>query len=537
MNGDLRTIFQLRNIQHIVYVDDDFYGYDAYKDNCYARCHYLLETKGELPFECDSSTIDENFEAWWSTSRRIEDFIAVQNIQRNTTRIEQNISELCADEVDSKSFSPKQFIEHIQDIKAFPEEENILFLIDKELEGTINSDRIIELLNDVPNKYIALFSGKFSPEDEITEWREKDAPKEVYPLAKVRLENDTFVEGVRNVVWLQSVSSLKVHSFDLLSSAFDSVRDSLRRIDPSTFEKLVVDVSSKEGCWEFDTLYRLILLLLTQTVQNNITSEANYVNFQKLSHDVRDVKQALPHMCSAYKNEELVRVIQEHEWYDDGAYLNSVYAQIGNGDIFKIGDGERKYMLLCQPCSIAIRENGKRSYDLDYTYLVPIINSSEKPYSTRIQCLDGDAYVDFAACKRISLDILDLVSYNSEGKAMIDLRNQTLQQADSTILQKNMLDRYEKIWEKIHLYYQMYQAVDSSEIPAFEKGKLLTHLKRPYEMGDPSLVKVPIHPQHPQVLQFRIQRVKRYKDPYVQDLLQKFMRYLSRPGFAPNLMD
>ena len=534
MNEDLKKIFQLRNIQHIVYVDDEFSGYNAYKDNCNARCHYLFDIKGELPFDCDSSTIDEEFETWWHGGAQIADFITIHDIKRSTTRIEQNLHELCADEIDNVSLSPEQFVEKREELISHVKDGKILFLVDKELEGEISSDYIISLLHDVPNKYIALFSGTFKPEDEISAWLSKNALSNLYPLSKKRLENDTFVEGVRNVIWLESISTLRDHSIELLRNAFEKVSDSLKAIDPASFEKIVVDVSKKEGCWEFDTLYRIILLMLTQTVHRSINNQATYANFQQFTHDVRDIKDALVNVHKAPINAEMVQALQEQELYDDGTYLNSVYAQIGNGDIFIVGNGQKEYILLNQPCSISIRDDGKRNHKLDYAYLVPIVEQ-QKIHSEELRHVSKKIYADFAACKRISLDVLDLVSFNSDGEAKIDLRNNTLRDSKHFIFQKNMLDRYEQIWVKINKYYQMHQIVNSSTIDEDEKRKILVCLRRPYEMGDPDLVKMPTHSTNPKVLFFHIRRVRRYREPYVQDLLQKFMRYLSRPGFAPDL--
>ena len=146
-------------------------------------------------------------------------------------------------------------------------------------------------------------------------------------------------------------------------------------------------------------------------------------------------------------------------------------------------------------------------------------------------------YADFTNCKRISLDLLDLVSFNEKGVSKIDLAVATIQDSRKDILQQNMLKRYNKIWDKINKYYQIYKSIQDSPMEKVEKEKCLNFLKRPYEMGDSTLVKVPIHTANNSIFSFSIQRISRYKEPFVQDLLQKFMRYLSRPGFAPQLTD
>lgn len=540
MNADIQKLTQLANIRHIFYVDDDFSGYDLYRGSCYARCREIKDTEKQLPFECDTVNFDNQFDSWWKSGLDIHKFISEQAISREETQIESNLHSLCEGGINIHCIAPEQYIEQIREkLEGIPPEENILFLVDKELNGHADSNRIVAFLQSIPNKYIALFSETFKPEAEISTWLNDNHPKDVYPLAKQRLDNDSFVEGLRNVIWLKDISSLKEKTIDVLLDSIETVKNRLESIDPATFDKTIMDVSKDEGCWEFETLYRIILSMLNQGVQKYMTVDENFAHFQKITHNVRNIKEALPNIQNNPIDKEKILSIQESEWYYSGNYLNSVFSPIQNGDIFTIGQSNKKYILLCQPCNLAIRKEGMRSHSLDYAYLIPIRELNEKKlYHEEIKSLDQNRmYADFTNCKRISLDLLDLVSFNEKGVSKIDLAVATIQDSRKDILQQNMLKRYNKIWDKINKYYQIYKSIQDSPMEKVEKEKCLNFLKRPYEMGDPTLVKVPIHTANNSIFSFSIQRISRYKEPFVQDLLQKFMRYLSRPGFAPQLTD
>lgn len=538
MNADIQKLTQLANIRHIFYVDDDFSGYDLYRGSCYARCREIKDTEKQLPFECDTVNFDNQFDSWWKSGLDIHKFISEQAISREETQIESNLQSLCEGGINIHCIAPEQYIEQIREkLEGIPQEENILFLVDKELNGHADSNRIVDFLRSIPNKYIALFSETFQPEEEISTWLNDNHPKDVYPLAKQRLDNDSFVEGVRNVIWLKDISSLKIRTIDLLQDSIKKVTKKLESIDPSTFDKTIMDVSKDEGCWEFETLYRIILSMLNQEVQEYMIADENFAHFQEITHNIRNIKETLPNIQNNPIDKEKIQSIQESEWYYSGNYLNSVFSPIQNGDIFTIG--QKKYMLLCQPCNLAVRDQGKRSHDLDYAYLIPIRNTNEiKIYHEEIKTLSPNREcADFTNCKRISLDLLDLVSYNEEGISKIDINVAEIQDYRKNILQKNMLRRYHKVWKKINKYYQVYKSIQDSPMGRIEKEICLNFLKRPYEMGDSTLVKVPIHTANNSIFSFSIQRISRYKEPFVQDLLQKFMRYLSRPGFAPQLTD
>ena len=269
-------------------------------------------------------------------------------------------------------------------------------------------------------------------------------------------------------------------------------------------------------------------------------SNGGYSDFQKLSSSLRQIKND----ASAHKaNELILKKIEDEETYESSNYINKTYSQICNGDIFKIGQSSREFILLCQPCNLEIRTNGKRKKeDFDQFYLVPVrtlaAGEVKKEYEVDLRSTEGSTkkVVEFANYHRISLTLLDLVSFNENGKAFIDLKQTIESHPQRSIIPRNMMIRYGIIWKRIKDYKDKYDIIQASGLDKKDIDCLGREFCRPFEMGDSMVAK---HPRKvdgkPHVLDFSIERVDRYKDPFAKDLLSLFMAYLSRPGYPMNL--
>ena len=71
--------------------------------------------------------------------------------------------------------------------------------------------------------------------------------KTVYQFKDGIKSYDSFVEGLRNVIWLKDISSLKEKTIDVLLDSIETVKNRLESIDPATFDKTIMDVSKDEG--------------------------------------------------------------------------------------------------------------------------------------------------------------------------------------------------------------------------------------------------------------------------------------------------
>lgn len=143
---------------------------------------------------------------------------------------------------------------------------------------------------------------------------------------------------------------------------------------------------------------------------------------------------------------------------------------------------------------------------------------------------------ELANYHRVSLSLLDLVSFNAEGLAVIDLKQTPTTHPHKDVIQKNMILRYGVVWNKVKSYKEKYDRIQSLGLSKQEKDYLGKEFCRPFEMGDNAVAKHPKKIQgKPDVFDFQVERVRRYKDPYAKDLLSLFMDYLSRPGYPMEL--
>ena len=85
----------------------------------------------------------------------------------------------------------------------------------------------------------------------------------------------------------------------------------------------------------------------------------NEKNFKGFQEQIAKIKGISKFTDSVKPQPELLKEIVKHQVFYDGDYINGILSQISNGDIFKIND--KYYMLICQPCNLALRGNGSRN--------------------------------------------------------------------------------------------------------------------------------------------------------------------------------
>src|SRR5690606_26629045 len=141
-------------------------------------------------------------------------------------------------------------------------------------------------------------------------------------------------------------------------------------------------------------------------------------------------------------------------------------------------------------------------------------------------------YADFSGYKNIPLDLLDLVVFNESGEAVLDMNQETL---NNEMIHFPWLKRYEYIYkefvkhEKALIFFNNIKgklANNDEDIrglkPFIYAPECLKELK--INGGD-------IYDYANKTFKFNIKRITHYKSPYSDDLLQKFMLYLSRNAF------
>ena len=100
---------------------------------------------------------------------------------------------------------------------------------------------------------------------------------------------------------------------------------------------------------------------ITEDILSRINSEINLIS----TIHTTDIVHQYPEVDKQAKG------FIKDERFLDGNIINTLYTPLQNGDIFKINN--TLYILLCQPCNISIRSDGKRgSNDYDTGFLVKL---------------------------------------------------------------------------------------------------------------------------------------------------------------------
>lgn len=557
MKDHIRELIEKRNIKRIVYVDNEF-EFDIYKDSIKAFLREnISDTSIKWPFSTEAG-IDyaiEECNRWLddnSNNDCISQFIKERNIKRGTLEIEKILNDILPPEI-LHCITPNEFKEQYIDNPIYTptETEQLVVLMDKYLdEDDANSG--MRLLTPFKNKeHVAcgLFSNKFQIHDEIKNWNDCDNAKNIYPLSKHRVTEDgkDFLLGLRNVVWLRQISDIKAQILDLYNNAFENTRQDLDSLDPASFDWAIIKSSAHEGCWEFDMMKRIMLLLLNRHIEKLMTEGEDFSKIQELTQILKQISD-FP-QCNDIPNSKLLKDYYKSEVYADISYINNTYSQIANGDIFEI-EGKGEYMLCCQPCNLELRKDASRKSS-EFVYLLPIEKTfiltedsleqrkkqNKQLYRSILHQLSDEesVCVNLAANVRINPRILDLVSYNKDGLAVIDINKDKEQINDSHIMQANMLTHYHKIYSTICNHVKLCKKIASLPKDTLEKGEkqsLLKMLKKPFEMATEKLITVDCNPDTG-IINFKIKRIRRYKEPFSQIVLNDFMNYLSRQAL-PN---
>ena len=557
MKNHIRKLIEKRNIKRIVYVDNEF-EIDIYKDNIKSFLREnISDTSIKWPFQTEAGIeyAIEECNRWLdddSNNDHISQFIKEQNIERGTHDIEKILNDILPPEI-LHCVTPNEFKEQYIDNPIYTptETEQLVVLMDKYLdEDDANSG--MRLLSPFKNKeHVAcgLFSNKFPIDDEINNWNDCDNAKNIYPLSKHRVAEDgkDFLLGLRNIVWLRQISDIKGQIIDLYNNALENTRKDLESLDPASFDWAIIKSSAHEGCWEFDMMKRIMLLLLNRHVEKLMTEGGDFYKIQELTQILKQISD-FP-QCNDTPNSVLLKDYYKSEVNADISYINNTYSQIANGDIFEI-EGKGQYMLCCQPCNLELRKNASRKSS-EFVYLLPIEktfiltdNSQEQRkkqnkqlYRSLLHQLSNEESlcVNLAANVRINPRILDLVSYNKDGLAVIDINKDKEQINDAHIMQANMLTHYHKIYSTICNQVKLCKKIASlpkETLEQSEKQSLLKMLKKPFEMASEKLITVDCNPDTG-IINFKIKRIGRYKEPFSQIVLNDFMNYLSRQAL-PN---
>jgi hypothetical protein len=324
---------------------------------------------------------------------------------------------------------------------------------------------------------------------------------------------------------------------DLAKETHQLALDELDKFNVTTFHQMVFNSSYSEGVLETDTILRLVFHKYKQNFREKLLDHQELVNSTKIIRKIASVGNPVIN-----KNfDDSIWHYQRSEMFEEKEYLNKYHIAINLGDIFKINDSE--FILLEQPCDLAVRPDGKR--EAKNGFLIGIVgpNQQDKDLLTKLENkfvmfqdgnLPKDKFVNliikmleknkdstkffplknykkteivkvfFESRMLVNLDILDLCAFSNNGVSKIE--SDSIEPDYLTIgysnkfteLKKTIIER-----NKSNSNFYKNEIIESTEI---QNG-----------------------------YSFNIERVGRLNQPYSSELLIKFAQHVSRLPFEHDL--
>lgn len=205
-----------------------------------------------------------------------------------------------------------------------------------------------------------------------------------------------------------------------LRDTLTAVEQTLKESSPTVLEDLVFRASRDGGEWEGDTWFRLYGTLGLQEARKQVALDP------RARSAVIDVRELLhwrgeqPHDGSR----DLAARVDAAECYEAREYVNGAGLPLANGDIFQKSEGGACYILVGQPCDLMLRPDGRAMKPATATMLP--IKPTQDEIARSVYKLpeggpfdDGEWEVRFRPEHHVAFDVLDLVSFNTDGYARL----------------------------------------------------------------------------------------------------------------------
>ena len=190
----------------------------------------------------------------------------------------------------------------------------------------------------------------------------------------------------------------------------------------------------------------------------------------KQAKELSDITFNIPANHQPYKKK---LVLRHNDIYHSGSHINQLHLPLENGDVFEIYDGSGKglYILVAQECDLMMRTSrggsgGARAAKTAMLLKLNTFSQNELEseidkhfkkagklihyYANKfkleyfIQGKKDVGIVSFNSEFRVDLDALDLIVFNSDGEAKIDM---AFDKFDTDLVSASWEMRYEKLWK------------------------------------------------------------------------------------------
>lgn len=203
-------------------------------------------------------------------------------------------------------------------------------------------------------------SEEYERRNEYSETHNLDKNK-FYTISKRRFTADKFLpalaEGIKNTLLISEIELLKTESSKIIKSSAKKSLVEINNLKPDSFNHIIQKSSKKEGSWEMTTLLRVNSIINTEKSLQTLLSKTTRKKINKSIIQIRKVEKIKTGGDTPYDKSEVIN-LRRKELFIGQEILNKLHYPLSNGDMFKIEEND--YILLGQPCNLALRSSGKR---------------------------------------------------------------------------------------------------------------------------------------------------------------------------------
>jgi hypothetical protein len=229
----------------------------------------------------------------------------------------------------------------------------------------------------------------------------------------------------------RSVHEVLHHLENDIVAAVNVASRKLLEIPPEQFDEFVVKRGYQEGMSELHVVERAITAHVSNSVREKFAMDAVVLGSTARVRSLRTIQ--LAPVSQAHEHLDNFRRL---EVWESDALINGSFSPLSCGDVFETDSHDpstatRRFVLLAQPCDIALRGEGKRAQEVAFLVeLKPSKNAKHDEGKQKVRLLqfklEGQQWLcDFRNASAVNLNVLDLACFRNDGRVRFDLEQET----------------------------------------------------------------------------------------------------------------
>lgn len=434
-----KAILNGRGISRVVVVDDDV------SQPLWFGLVELLEPedRAEIGQEVDFNLLDSDWrerleladhEIQKRVAEKVNSVARARDVPHPTSEPEDQY--LAALQEVLKSHQPQQLTPNQWQVRADQlleraEAEPTLFLIDQRLGDAREGGSLVKdlLARDPEGCFFCIFTESAGIESEFDDWQKLCGdygftPGQVGLVSKKHLTDNPvgFARMLKISLTASEVEDVRRGVLAAARQGFEAGLERFDELDLPTLTSIVFESSLVEGAWEVETILRVVRAFANESLDNHVYGDPEIADAVKTIAAAASVSTGTDERLDKAAFE-----IQFAERYITGDYLSERRLAPANGDIFELAnetDGTSLWVLVAQPCDLAIRSDGKRSGSPTHLTILPIEQMKKAPRGSHVELLhyfppDADkAFVRLTKPVYVPTAILDLAAFSADGQAV-----------------------------------------------------------------------------------------------------------------------